>query len=101
MSVARPIRLTGQFTLPSNVRREWRLRLVTYAETIRSEPGCLAFDLFEDDAGTGSVTTWEVFRDQAALQAHRDSEHTKQIIADLQAVGIKPKITFLVPIDQE
>ena len=39
------------------------------------EPGCLRFDVFQDDSDPNTIYFYEVYRDDAALQAHRAAPH--------------------------
>lgn len=51
------------------------------------EPGCLGFDVILFDEGTGEGAFVEVFRDQAAVDAHRETPHFAAFfeeIADLE-----------------
>ena len=48
-------------------------------EQTRQEKGCLRYDCFQDAKEPGTFVIIEEFADQAAFQAHRDSEHFKSI----------------------
>jgi (4S)-4-hydroxy-5-phosphonooxypentane-2,3-dione isomerase len=39
------------------------------------EPGCLRFDVFQDDSDPNTIYFYEVYRDDAALEAHRAAPH--------------------------
>jgi ABC-type methionine transport system ATPase subunit len=39
------------------------------------EPGCLRFDVFQDDSDPNTIYFYEVYRDDAALAAHRAAPH--------------------------
>ena len=39
------------------------------------EPGCLRFDVLQDDSDPNRVHLYEVYRDDAALDAHRQAPH--------------------------
>jgi autoinducer 2-degrading protein len=41
----------------------------------RDEPGCLRFDVFQDDSDPNTIYFYEVYRDNAALEAHRAAPH--------------------------
>ncbi len=43
----------------------------------RAEPGCVFYTLAEDMAEPGLIRAFEVYRDDAALLAHGESEHFK------------------------
>ena len=39
------------------------------------EPGCLRFDVIQDDNDPNTIYFYEVYRDDAALEAHRAAPH--------------------------
>ena len=39
------------------------------------EPGCLRFDVLQDNSDPNCISLYEVYRDQAALDAHRQAPH--------------------------
>ncbi len=41
----------------------------------RDEPGCLRFDILQDTEHPDTVHLYEVYRDAAALEAHRKAPH--------------------------
>ena len=41
----------------------------------RDEPGCLRFDVLQDQADENHYYFYEVYRDEAALAAHREAKH--------------------------
>lgn len=43
----------------------------------RDEPGCLRFDVIQDRDQTNRFYFYEVYRDEAALAAHRETPHFK------------------------
>lgn len=44
----------------------------------RDEPGCLRFDVLQDTEDPNKFFYYEVYRDEAALQAHRETPHFKR-----------------------
>jgi autoinducer 2-degrading protein len=44
----------------------------------KDEPGCLRFDVIQDKDGQNRFYFYEVYRDEAALEAHRQTPHFKQ-----------------------
>jgi len=69
MPIAQLIRLT--------VASEHRAKVLELQQAnvrgSRQEPGCLRFDMGEAEDGT--ILLWEIFADQAALDAHMRSPH--------------------------
>jgi (4S)-4-hydroxy-5-phosphonooxypentane-2,3-dione isomerase len=43
--------------------------------SVRDEPGCLRFDVVRNAADPEHYVFYEVYRDEAAFQAHRDTDH--------------------------
>ena len=39
------------------------------------EPGCLRFDVLQDEEDPDTIHLYEAYRDQAALEAHRQAPH--------------------------
>ncbi len=67
--------------------------LRTVAASTRAEPGCQTYDLLrsETDDGATSFHIFERYRDDAALEAHRSSDHFRDYraaITDLLAAPI-------------
>ena len=43
--------------------------------SINDEPGCLRFDVVEDQEDPNRIFLYEVYRDDAAIEAHRAAPH--------------------------
>jgi (4S)-4-hydroxy-5-phosphonooxypentane-2,3-dione isomerase len=41
----------------------------------RDEPGCLRFNVLQDEKDENTYYFYEVYKDQAALEAHRNTPH--------------------------
>ena len=41
----------------------------------RDEPGCLRFDVIQDKKDPNRIYLYEVYKDEAALEAHRNAPH--------------------------
>lgn len=50
-------------------------------EGTRREPGNLRFDVLCDPEDSHNLYIYEVFRDEAALEAHRQTEHYRRCVA--------------------
>jgi quinol monooxygenase YgiN len=46
-------------------------------DSMSNEPGCVRFDVVQDTEDAGHIWFYEVYRDQAALDAHRTMPHFK------------------------
>lgn len=51
----------------------------TLVSASRSEPGCLGYEVFRD-ADAAALVLVERYRDQAAVEAHRDSRHYRELV---------------------
>ena len=70
------------------------------------EPGCLRFDVLQDTSDPNHYFFYEVYRDEAAIQAHRAAPHYQGWLAvrDGGALEGDPQITrctTLFPIDAQ
>jgi quinol monooxygenase YgiN len=55
---------------------------------LANEPGCLQFDVVQDPKNPTRFVMLEVYKDDAAIQAHQDSQHYKDfrpIVGELVA----------------
>ena len=43
--------------------------------SVRDEPGCFRFDVLQDDSDPNCIHLYEVYQDQAAVEAHRQAPH--------------------------
>ena len=43
------------------------------------EPGCLRFDVLQDSEDPNRVHLYEVYKDDAAIAAHREAPHFRQV----------------------
>lgn len=59
-------------------------RVATHRDNcLRLEPGCVTFEILVDDDQPGRVMLYEIYADEAALAAHRASEHLQAFRADI------------------
>jgi quinol monooxygenase YgiN len=52
----------------------------------RKEEGVIAFDVGRSQEHPGAFALWEEYRDEAALEAHKASEHFKRLALN----GVRP-----------
>ena len=43
--------------------------------SVQNEPGCFRFDVFQDQKDPNTVCFYEVYKDEAAFEAHRQMPH--------------------------
>jgi autoinducer 2-degrading protein len=78
------------------------LKLVTFNATeSRKEPGNLRFDVVRSIDSPTRFGLYEVYRDEAAVQAHQASAHYGRWRAEIEALLVTPRIsekfTSIVP----
>ena len=67
----------------------------------REESGCIRYDLYVDEKNENHFTFFEEWRDEKALEAHRNSEHFTRIIPQLTLLRSKPShVIFLKEFDK-
>lgn len=57
-------------------------------EGSRREPGNLRFDLLCDPEDDHNFFVYEVFRDEAALEAHRQTDHYRRCVALIEPITL-------------
>ena len=71
----------------------------------KDEPGCLRFDVIQDRDDPNRFHYYEVYKDEAALEAHRQSPHFKLYAEKTQAwLAAPPERRFgknLIPSDAQ
>ncbi|MDA7963835.1 putative quinol monooxygenase [Ruegeria sp.] len=63
--------LRGQITVPAERLAEVRAALPEHIALSRAEPGCLSFDVIEDETDPGRFSVTELFENRAAFDAHQ------------------------------
>jgi (4S)-4-hydroxy-5-phosphonooxypentane-2,3-dione isomerase len=66
--------------VPLKVKPEMREKFLAAALedsicSLRDEPGCLRFDVLQDNSDPNKFFFYEVYLDEAAVEAHRASAH--------------------------
>ena len=77
--------VTVTFEIKPGHEAEFLARVTRQAEdSLAREPACLQFDVCRSETRADSVFLYEIYRDEAAFQAHIESDHFKDFDA---AVG--------------
>jgi (4S)-4-hydroxy-5-phosphonooxypentane-2,3-dione isomerase len=63
--------------------------------SVTTEPGCRRFDILRDAERPSHVCFYEVYDDEAALLAHRDTPHFKRYVAESETMIAARKVTRL------
>jgi autoinducer 2-degrading protein len=75
-----PVYLMFALVVSLRVKPDMRDRFLAAAQddstfSVRDEPGCLRFDVLQDNADPDHFFFYEVYRDEAAFQAHTQAPH--------------------------
>lgn len=96
--------------VPLRVKPEMREKFLAAAHddstcSVRDEPGCMRFDVLQDNSDPNRFFFYEVYRDEAAVEAHRASAHYARWRAVASEVLAEPttasRCTTLFPKDYE
>jgi quinol monooxygenase YgiN len=63
--------------------------------SVTTEPGCRRFDILRDAERPSRVCFYEVYDDEAAFLAHRDTPHFKRYAAESETMIAARKVTRL------
>jgi quinol monooxygenase YgiN len=75
---------TAHLTVRPDVVEPFQARLRRHAETsVEAEPGCHRFDVHQERNDPALFFLIEVYDDEAALEAHRQSPHYKAFREDV------------------
>ncbi len=76
-------------------RDEWLAGVTQYTADVRSEPGNLSFDYFENGLDPNEFAMIETFKDGDAGSAHVATKHASDFFAWMPAyVSERPKINY-------
>ena len=64
----------------------------------RDEPGCLRFNVLQDESDPNRIYLYEVYRDAAALDAHRKSPHYERFAAVAADTVAAREVRFATPL---
>ena len=62
----------------------------------QDEPGCLRFDLLQDTLDANTFFYYEVYRDEAALAAHRETPHFQAYFEHATEFTDRPTVRHVV-----
>lgn len=78
-----------------DVRERFLETLLANAALTRKEEGCIIFEVSTKQEDENSFLFYEVFRDQAALDAHRKTAHFQKYFDMMQELGDKANRTAM------
>ena len=73
---------------------ELKQELVALAAPTRAERGCITYDLYQSEANPNEFVRFEVWRNAAALEEHKQTPHIRGSFAKRQAQGWTTNITL-------
>ena len=80
--------VAGTFRVPPENVEPLRPHMRAVMEATRLEEGCIVYSYGEDVGDPGLIRVFEVWRDQACLDAHFASAHMKQWQTDRAGFGL-------------
>jgi quinol monooxygenase YgiN len=83
--------LAGTIRVAAGKQNEATKVLARLIEATRAEAGCLAYSFAFDLLDDRTLRIFEVFRDEAALAAHRASAHMTAWRAEMPSLGISDR----------
>ncbi len=84
-----------QVTIRPEKRDEWLVGIKQYTDDVRTEPGNVSFDFYENGDDPDRFAIVECFADSDAGAAHVATEHAKNFFTWMPAmITEKPKINY-------
>lgn len=93
------LNVVAVITATSGSETEVRDLLTELVTATRSETGCISYELFESATAPGTFVTIERWSDQAAMDAHMQTDHVAAAFAAAEAhLSEAPAIHVLRPV---
>jgi len=81
------------FQLKPGVQSQFRSLIDENAEaSVRTEPGCLQFDVLEPEGEADRVLLYEIYSDRAAFDAHLRTEHFRIFAEASESLFLQKKV---------
>lgn len=81
------------FRLKQDSRPEFRRLIDANADaSVRTEPGCLQFDVLEPEGEGDRVLLYEIYTDKAAFEAHLRTEHFRIFAGASEALCMEKNV---------
>ena len=95
-----PRALYAEFTARPGMGDQVAALLADFAREVRREPGNIVFDCYRLEADADKFFVHEVYRDEAAFQAHIGADHGAVFNRALGPLIVEPNsvLTFIVPV---
>jgi len=95
-----PAKLTGIFVAHSGKAEQLKALLVGMVPPSRAEPGNLRYDVWQDEAQPDRFITDELYKDDTAISAHRQTPHYKDYLSRIPDLADRTALV-LTPIAVE
>jgi quinol monooxygenase YgiN len=80
-AAAAPIVVVARWTVAAASIAEVRALLPELQRKSLAEPGCLGYEVLESGTAPELIVLIERYRDAAAIEAHRDTAHYRELVA--------------------
>ena len=90
---------TAHLSVHENCIEKFSERVKRHARVARTEPGCLAFDVYQSSDAPNDFLLFEVYRDTGSLESHRRSAHFAAFRHDVDEWVIGRQWWYWSPID--
>ena len=88
------ITIVAKCKIKAGMAEEYKIAAKPLIEASQKEAGCIAYNLYEDIADPNVFAFIEHWEDQAAIDAHNNSEHVKQIVPRLRTFREESEINL-------
>jgi quinol monooxygenase YgiN len=85
---------TVRFLPPPDRRADVLEILRSVQGSVRTEPGCVAFDIYAEQGTESAILLIERWETDAALEAHLRSEIYRSILGAIELSGKHPEVRF-------
>ena len=86
------IRIMARISSRADSTRELQGILTALVDPTRKEPGCISYDLFQNEETASEFVTIERWADQAAADAHMTTKHVSEAIAEARNLLAQPPL---------
>ena len=92
--------LIAKSTLLEGKQQEFVKVAEKLVKATREEPGCVYYDLVQDASDEKVFYFVEKYKDEAAVEAHKNSKHFQTYVPMMNAFRVKPsEVTKCVTVD--
>jgi autoinducer 2-degrading protein len=82
------------FHLKQGARSEFRRLIDANADaSVKTEPGCLQFDVLEPEGESDRMLLYEIYTDKAAFDAHLRTDHFRVFASASEALHLQKEVT--------